>query len=170
MLGLLDTSVTIQHPNQPSLSHAPASQPHNTESWGLQPGPVVPPAAGVRPQREITNAFYIPYTEKVSEIFTGISMIPAIVNSKQVVSNSLGRETTAALTLYIYDGYVWEVELCLGQADGESCLEAADQVQKIFGKFPGASVHIEQVRQMKIAIPTSQSSNDIRIALSAMFI
>ena len=108
-----------------------------------------------------------PWSDNIIDVLGGVDMIPEIIKAKETrLSN---REATAAIILYRHRDDSFELEMCLGQADEERCLEAADQVRGLFGKYPGVSVEVEQVRQMRIAIPDHPASNSVRDRVFNMF-
>ncbi|KAL2261992.1 hypothetical protein VTK26DRAFT_2796 [Humicola hyalothermophila] len=162
-------SVALQAPNmptlrlilnQPRLSESPTSQPYGIDSRASNSLTALP-AADLQPQRRVLHVLSGPFTRMFEVVFPGVGFISNIAKSKQDSSG-----ISAIAHSYIYDDLVTEVEICLGGADEQSCKYAADQVRAIL-RYPGVSVEVQQVRQMKIEM--QQEAIDVARMIDSIF-
>ncbi|KAL2166392.1 hypothetical protein VTG60DRAFT_2821 [Thermothelomyces hinnuleus] len=129
---------TSQHGNGYSIDSA-ASHPLTTL-----------PAADTQPQRSVVYSLSGPWTDMLEKAFPGVRLLLDLAKSKEKFEH--GRGYSRIANIHFFSDMVTEVEICLGTADEQSCLDAVNQVHAILRNAPGASVEVRQVRQMRIEI------------------
>jgi hypothetical protein len=107
------------------------------------------------------------WVDMIEARFPGVTLISDMAKSKQRALKD--RVYSAIAQYFYYSDDNSEMEIDLGPAAYECCLEAAAQVRAIIGHVPGASVNIEHVCKMKIILGTNLESLEVGRELAKMF-